>query len=277
MNIKRKYVILGLVLLIIAWVGNIYYYENHKLKKPLFIKHYYDIKNGMDFFRLYFIDNINEKNEISYVSFPELEDGYISADILNYNRFRFYKPIAASPSDVRQFSLWMMDCTNGDNREYIANELTGGAFNIKKGQFMNLKNLVNMMVRIGLWVAPSKLMGEVPGVLLVEEKIKNYIKHKDKDGNLVNGETWDGCTFWKAEYTAKMFSNILSAELEQPVVVTPNAVIGSQSQNRITVVNDKDSGKHEDIPVFNMIRENMENRYKTRVIGDPNNVVAKLI
>jgi hypothetical protein len=92
MNIKRKYVILGLVLLIIAWVGNIYYYENHKLKKPLFIKHYYDIKNGMDFFRLYFIENINDKNEISYVSFPELEDGYISADILNYNSDdRYYR------------------------------------------------------------------------------------------------------------------------------------------------------------------------------------------
>lgn len=85
MNIKRKYVIIGIVLLVIAWAGNIYYYKMHVLKRPLFVNHYYDIKNGMDVFRLHFIENINDKNGIAYVSFPEIEDGYLSADIFNGN------------------------------------------------------------------------------------------------------------------------------------------------------------------------------------------------
>lgn len=85
MNIKKKYVLLGLLLLTAAWLGNIFYYQKHVLKEPLFIKHYYDVKQGMDSFRLYYIDNINQKNEVAYISFPEIEEGYTSTEIWQHN------------------------------------------------------------------------------------------------------------------------------------------------------------------------------------------------
>lgn len=85
MNIKRNYVLMGLVLLLIVWTGNIFYYQKHVLKEPLFIKHYYDVKQGMENFRLFYIDSINQREEIAYVTFPELGQEYTRTEIFKSN------------------------------------------------------------------------------------------------------------------------------------------------------------------------------------------------
>lgn len=40
---KRNRVLAGLVVLTLLWGGNIFYFEKHKLKEPVFLKHYYDL------------------------------------------------------------------------------------------------------------------------------------------------------------------------------------------------------------------------------------------
>jgi hypothetical protein len=185
--------------------------------------------------------------------------------VFNTDKVRFYKPFTASASDVRQISLWFMDVTNGDRRADVANDMTGGAFNIHLNEFMTLKSLVNMMARTGLWVAPSKKMSEVPGILLIEDKIKNYVKP--------NGETWDGGIWTLDEWEASVYSKVLSEELGTEVVVESNAVTGLHTQGRVTVVNAKFSSMSNDNNQFNLLTENFTKRYKTRIIGDSNNVV----
>lgn len=90
MNIKRKYVLIGLVLLLIAWMGNVFYYQKHVLKEPLFIKHFYDIKQGMRHFNLYYIKNINSKDDVAYISFPEVDGLNLSSNVNYHNSDRRY-------------------------------------------------------------------------------------------------------------------------------------------------------------------------------------------
>jgi len=85
MKIKRKYVLLGLALLVIAWLGNIFYYQKHVLKEPLFVKHYYDVVQGMDNFRLYYINNINSKDDVVFITFPEIDEKYPVSTLDNFN------------------------------------------------------------------------------------------------------------------------------------------------------------------------------------------------
>lgn len=77
MNLNRKILIPTLILLVISWTLNTAYYKSHMLKEPLFLKHYYDIKRGMPFFDLYYIDNIDSKVDIAGISFPEIGQGYV--------------------------------------------------------------------------------------------------------------------------------------------------------------------------------------------------------
>lgn len=85
MNIKRKHVMIGLALLAITWAGNIFYYQKHILKEPLFIKQYCDVNQGRDSFNLYYISNINEKNEMAFITFPEIDPAYVRTEKWKHN------------------------------------------------------------------------------------------------------------------------------------------------------------------------------------------------
>jgi hypothetical protein len=69
---KKKFIVYGLVLLSLCWIGNIIYYNNKVLKKPIFLEHYYDIPEEMSDFNLYYIQNINSKDQVARVVFPEV-------------------------------------------------------------------------------------------------------------------------------------------------------------------------------------------------------------
>ena len=72
MNLNKKYVSYGLVLLLLFWSGNVIYYKNQVIKEPLFIKHYYDVMKGMNNFQLYYIQNLNSQSKIKSIIFPEV-------------------------------------------------------------------------------------------------------------------------------------------------------------------------------------------------------------
>lgn len=72
MVIKKKIIISAIILIFIMWCGNIIYYVNTEIDKPLFLKNYKEVSdNGM--FQLYNIDNNYKSNEILYVIFPEIQ------------------------------------------------------------------------------------------------------------------------------------------------------------------------------------------------------------
>lgn len=71
MRIKRNYMIFGLFLWIAAWIGNVYYFK--VLKEPFFLKHYYEVREGMQTISLYYIDMANREDKITSIYFPEID------------------------------------------------------------------------------------------------------------------------------------------------------------------------------------------------------------
>jgi len=72
MKLNKKYIAIGISFLVLCWIGNIIYYKDHVLKEPLFIKHYYDVGKGDGNFNIFYIQNINSKNKITSIIFPEI-------------------------------------------------------------------------------------------------------------------------------------------------------------------------------------------------------------
>lgn len=72
MKLNKKYITIGISFLVLCWIGNIIYYKDHVLKEPLFIKHYYDVEKGNRKINIFYIQNINSKNKITSIIFPEI-------------------------------------------------------------------------------------------------------------------------------------------------------------------------------------------------------------
>lgn len=105
MNLNKKFVIFGLVFLMLSWVGNIYVYEKHILKEPIFIKHYYDIQSGMNNIQFYYIQNINSQEQVQNIEFPEIGQEYVSftdSDRNSDNRYYKLKCISVNFYNVDQ-------------------------------------------------------------------------------------------------------------------------------------------------------------------------------
>lgn len=56
---NRTKIVVGLILLVLLWAGNIYFFERNQLNEPLFLKHYYDLTLTGDHlqFDLYYLVN----------------------------------------------------------------------------------------------------------------------------------------------------------------------------------------------------------------------------
>ncbi|KAJ51514.1 hypothetical protein BD780_001924 [Clostridium tetanomorphum] len=77
MNLNKKVVTIGIGILVILWIGNIFYYKQHILKEPIFLKHYCCISQGRDRFKLVYIENINSKEKIVSIKLPEIGEEFI--------------------------------------------------------------------------------------------------------------------------------------------------------------------------------------------------------
>lgn len=92
MELNKRVLIPVLVMLVISWTGNIIYYNNHKLMEPLFLKHYYDIKTGMPYFQLYYVNNIGSDGDVADITFPEIGLEHVSFDKTDMNNDgKYYK------------------------------------------------------------------------------------------------------------------------------------------------------------------------------------------
>lgn len=72
MNLNKKFAAIGLTLLIFSWVGNIFFYEKHIIKEPIFIKQYYDLQGRVNNVPLYYIQDINSQDQVQNIEFPML-------------------------------------------------------------------------------------------------------------------------------------------------------------------------------------------------------------
>ncbi len=101
MKFNKKLVTCGLILFIVTWTVNIIYYKKQVLREPLFMKHYYDIGNGMGDFMLSYIDNINSKNKVISIMFPEIGQQFYCQEIWEDSdrRYHVLKTIQVSLND----------------------------------------------------------------------------------------------------------------------------------------------------------------------------------
>ncbi|WP_199613868.1 hypothetical protein [Paenibacillus alkalitolerans] len=76
---KLHVLVLSSVLIVLSWVGNLVYYQQLQLSKPLFMKHYYDITvlNGQTF-GIYYLANKTLDIDVSHIELPEAPDARIT-------------------------------------------------------------------------------------------------------------------------------------------------------------------------------------------------------
>jgi hypothetical protein len=79
MNDERmaKNVVIGTITIIILLIGNILYANMYKISKPIFFKHYYEdviYENHSRYLDIHYITNINEKNILMNIKFPEIDN-----------------------------------------------------------------------------------------------------------------------------------------------------------------------------------------------------------
>ncbi|WML32861.1 hypothetical protein [Clostridium sp. OS1-26] len=105
MNLNKKFITIGLVLLTLSWVANIFFYEKHILKETIFIKHYYDIQSGMNNVQFYYIQDINSQEQVANIEFPEIGQEYVSftdSDRNSDNRYYKLKCISVNFGSIDQ-------------------------------------------------------------------------------------------------------------------------------------------------------------------------------
>lgn len=132
MNFNKKHIVGGIVLLLLLWTANIVYYKSHGLKDPIFIKHYYDVKKGMNSFRLHYIDNINSEDRVVGIVFPEIGEQQIYCSQFSQNIDRRYY----------ELKILTVNIFNGDANkipeEYKNKVITKARIILSKGKIMDV-------------------------------------------------------------------------------------------------------------------------------------------
>lgn len=98
MKFNKKLIYSLLTLLLLCWIGNIIYYKNHIIDKPIFLKHYYSVKSNN--FLLYYLNDINSQNRVTNLEFPELGTESIpfsEFDLNTDNRYYSLKTLSVTP------------------------------------------------------------------------------------------------------------------------------------------------------------------------------------
>ncbi|QFT89698.1 hypothetical protein FIU87_13635 [Bacillus sp. THAF10] len=134
----KKFIFTGVLLAIVSWAGNMYYYNSQQLERPIMMKHYYELpKEHIDFFRLHYITNKVEQMDIAWVEFPELGEHHLaissdqSHDQGNYYQSHKIKTLHLTtyhdslPKQKEDIILTKMTAhfTNGDSHTYEIGEI----------------------------------------------------------------------------------------------------------------------------------------------------------
>lgn len=133
MNLNKRVIVIGLVLLIVLWAGNIIYYEKHVIKEPLFIKHYYDVDIKGDIVNLYYLQSTTSKDKIINITFPEIEQKYIefTENDIDNSKGPYYRLKALN-----------INVNNGSNNEvsdeYTNKVITRANITFSSGKTMNV-------------------------------------------------------------------------------------------------------------------------------------------
>ncbi len=130
MNLNKKHVVIWIVLLVAVWAGNIFYYQRHVLKEPLFIKNYYDIREDYGFFRLIYIDNINSERNVTSIVFPEVGSETINFTEQDYNSDnRYYR--------MKLINVKLEKDDNIIRKKYLNKLITKAEVHLSDGKVIN--------------------------------------------------------------------------------------------------------------------------------------------
>lgn len=135
MHKNKKFILYGLVLLSLCWIGNIIYYNNKVLRKPIFLKHYYAIPEEMCDFNLYYIQNSNSEDRVTRVVFPEIGQTPVFSEETDNNDY--------NNMDKRYYMLKIIKINiySGMSNmpvEYINKTITKAQVKFSSGKTMNV-------------------------------------------------------------------------------------------------------------------------------------------
>lgn len=88
---NKKVFVLGIFILTLAWAGNLWYFYNHQLSEPLFLKHFYELRN-MEQMEIYYVDNASAKDTFFYISFPQIHSDPLPVNVsMSSQNGKYYK------------------------------------------------------------------------------------------------------------------------------------------------------------------------------------------
>ncbi|QUI24595.1 hypothetical protein HZI73_20815 [Vallitalea pronyensis] len=72
---KKKALVIGLSLLLMSVIGNIWYYEAQRIDEPIVLQHYYEIslRQGENMMEVYYITNKNDGAKLIDIYFPKYD------------------------------------------------------------------------------------------------------------------------------------------------------------------------------------------------------------
>lgn len=170
---NKKMVIWGLLLLGLLWSGNIIYYEKQVLKEPLFIKHYYDIKKGMRF-QLCYIQNINSKDKVISIVFPEIGQQPVNFNEYDSNINRRYYMLKTILVDIPNGVI------NEIPEEYKNKVITKARICFSNGKVLNVQ-----LGKIYLYSDEIERIDLEPSVSSRKDNTGSAIFMADKDINVI--------------------------------------------------------------------------------------------
>lgn len=91
MEDNKKLLALGIFILILVWAGNLWYFYDHQLGEPLFLQHFYELRD-MEQMEIYYVDNASAKDTFFHISFPEINSAPIPVNVsMSSRNGKYYK------------------------------------------------------------------------------------------------------------------------------------------------------------------------------------------
>jgi hypothetical protein len=79
--LKEKVLWVGIILVLLSWAGNYYYFQSKQLEHPIFLDHFYETYlQDETYLTFYYLSNKRDNSEVSYVLIDDVEAYPVSFD-----------------------------------------------------------------------------------------------------------------------------------------------------------------------------------------------------
>lgn len=88
---SKKRIIVGLSVVCLLWIGNMFYFYSQQLDEPMFLKQYYELSSNDDVeFSISYLVNNKDNEKLLYIQIPQLSDINIYVENCENNKYTYH-------------------------------------------------------------------------------------------------------------------------------------------------------------------------------------------